>query len=288
MTEENDESSVTRVFITGLPPSLTKDQLRSHFASKFTVTDSHVVPARRIGFIGLSDHESAQNAVKYFDQSFIRMSKISVALARPVETRLGAHNQMIPVSQRYHTNESGSGRINPSKRKRDLNDDGYEGERQMRNNPSVPVQRPGSPLGVPSRTSEPHSSQSLHEEKEEIIIPEPPPSDNDWLRNKTNRLLDLEGDIESHPVAVTGGETNISIQSSPPIPNAEPLDNLDSTDSPPSDNSSIPPVANARLFVRNLPFTITEESLRSRFLPYGTISEVSDRSLLATNSPAFA
>jgi multiple RNA-binding domain-containing protein 1 len=74
----------TRVFISGLPPTLTNDQLRKHFSSGFEVTDAHVLPNRRIGFVGFRSNAAAQEAVKHFNKTFIRMSKIAVELARPV------------------------------------------------------------------------------------------------------------------------------------------------------------------------------------------------------------
>ncbi|KAF3480690.1 multiple RNA-binding domain-containing protein 1 [Arthroderma uncinatum] len=78
----------TRVFVSGLPPSLTSDKLRNHFAQRFEVTDAHVIPNRRIGFVGFKDPDFAENAVKYFNKTFINMSKISVEMARAAIARL--------------------------------------------------------------------------------------------------------------------------------------------------------------------------------------------------------
>ena len=76
----------TRLFVSGLPPSLTNEQLRKHFSHAFAITDAQVIPNRRFGFVGLQDDEQAQKAVKFFNKTFIRMSKISVDLARDVRT----------------------------------------------------------------------------------------------------------------------------------------------------------------------------------------------------------
>lgn len=72
------------MFVNGLPPSCSNDQLRNHFASRFTVTDAHVLPKRRMGFVGFKSNEAAQDAVKYFNRTYMKMSRISVDLARPV------------------------------------------------------------------------------------------------------------------------------------------------------------------------------------------------------------
>lgn len=74
----------TRVFVSGLPPTLSNDQLKKHFATRFQVTDAHVLPKRRIGFVGFKSPEVAQQAVSYFNKTFMKMSKISVDIAKPV------------------------------------------------------------------------------------------------------------------------------------------------------------------------------------------------------------
>jgi multiple RNA-binding domain-containing protein 1 len=74
----------TRVFVSGLPPTLTNEELGKHFSARFQVTDSHVIPNRRFGFVGFKDADAAAQAAKYFNRTYLRMSKISVELARPV------------------------------------------------------------------------------------------------------------------------------------------------------------------------------------------------------------
>lgn len=74
----------TRVFVSGLPPTFSNDQLRKHFATRFQVTDAHVLPKRRIGFVGFKSAEVAREAVSYFNRTYVKMSKISVDIARPV------------------------------------------------------------------------------------------------------------------------------------------------------------------------------------------------------------
>lgn len=74
------------MFISGLPPKLSTNALRNHFSGRFEVTDAHVIPNRRIGFLGFKSNNMAQNAVDYFNKTFINMSKISVEMAKPVST----------------------------------------------------------------------------------------------------------------------------------------------------------------------------------------------------------
>lgn len=78
----------TRIFVSGLPPTLTNEELGKHFSARFQVTDSHVIPNRRIGFVGFKDADVAMQAAKYFNKTYLRMSKISVEMARPVSAFL--------------------------------------------------------------------------------------------------------------------------------------------------------------------------------------------------------
>ncbi|KAI5850647.1 putative pre-rRNA processing protein Mrd1 [Tricharina praecox] len=78
----------TRIFVRGLPPTFTDAELRAHFAKKNEVTDARLIPHRRIGYIGFKTPEDAQAAVKYFNKTYIRTSKIGVEIAKTVaETR---------------------------------------------------------------------------------------------------------------------------------------------------------------------------------------------------------
>jgi multiple RNA-binding domain-containing protein 1 len=74
----------SRIFVKGLPPSISEDDFRKHFAAKDMITDVKLIPHRRIGYVGYKSPEDATKAVKYFNKSFIRMSRIGVEIARPV------------------------------------------------------------------------------------------------------------------------------------------------------------------------------------------------------------
>ncbi|KAF3394389.1 Multiple RNA-binding domain-containing protein 1 [Penicillium rolfsii] len=105
----------TRVFVSGLPPTCSNDQLRSHFASRFTVTDAHVLPKRRMGFVGFKSPEAAQEAVKYFNRTYMKMSRISVDLARPIDSK--PTERAHPTRKRDSAEDASSD--NALKRKRD-------------------------------------------------------------------------------------------------------------------------------------------------------------------------
>lgn len=75
----------SRIFIKGLPPNIKEAELRKHFsAGNREITDVKLIPQRRIGYVGYKTAEDAAKAVRYFNKSYVRMSKISVESAKPV------------------------------------------------------------------------------------------------------------------------------------------------------------------------------------------------------------
>jgi multiple RNA-binding domain-containing protein 1 len=76
--------AASRIFIKGLPPTISEGDFKKHFSAISQITDAKLIPHRRIGYVGYKTPEDAEKAVKYFNRSFIRMSKIGVELARPV------------------------------------------------------------------------------------------------------------------------------------------------------------------------------------------------------------
>ena len=75
----------SRIFVRGIPPSLSADDFKRHFSKHSAITDARLIPHRRIGYVGYKTPEDAARAVRYHNKSFIRMSKIGVELARSVE-----------------------------------------------------------------------------------------------------------------------------------------------------------------------------------------------------------
>jgi multiple RNA-binding domain-containing protein 1 len=114
---------------------------------------------------------------------------------------------------------------------------------------------------------------------------DPAATDDDWVRSRTNRLLDLVDptDVAVFPVSKDGQQTSSPIDD--PIPaisnkilaEDEHISKDDVDDEIPSDkpdNTEEVIRASGRLFVRNLPFTATEEDISRHFETYGPLEEV--------------
>ena len=75
----------SRIFVKNIPSTITEKEFRNHFSTKGReVTDVKVLPHRRIGYVGYKTPDEAKSAVKYFNRTFIRMSRVAVELAKPV------------------------------------------------------------------------------------------------------------------------------------------------------------------------------------------------------------
>ena len=110
----------SRIYVRGLPPSMKEDEFRKHFSSFSETTDAKYLPRRRIGYVGYRTAAEAAKAVKYYNKSYIRMSKIFVEIARPIvdsepqnATNTDAESAGIRAEKRNHaTLESGMA-VNP-------------------------------------------------------------------------------------------------------------------------------------------------------------------------------
>ncbi len=129
-------------------------------------------------------------------------------------------------------------------------------------------------------------------DKTMILSIAPDATDEDWLRGKKNRLLDLmdPDDIPSGPGVKSSSDTQVAVE----IPMGEPNDSEESLKHNHSEDGLEADAENneevehdksdlvmeaikshGRLFVRNLPYTATEDDLRKHFEPFGALDEVS-------------
>lgn len=112
--------AASRIFIKGLPPTFTEAEFRKHFSQPAPVTDAKIFQNRRIGYVGYKTHEDAQKAVKYFNKTFIRMSRIGVELASPKQDESGSQRDATVASARKSVDvDFGVAAEGGAKRKRD-------------------------------------------------------------------------------------------------------------------------------------------------------------------------
>ncbi|KAK0731433.1 hypothetical protein B0H67DRAFT_597319 [Lasiosphaeris hirsuta] len=319
-TMAGEETS--RIFVKNLPPNITEADFRKHFSARGReVTDVKLIPLRRIGFIGYKSHEDAARAVKYFNRSFIRMSRVAVDFAKPV----------IPATSRISTVEAKEGTdATQKKRKRDAVNEAdpklqeflevmghplkKPRDQQDTNGSVQPAPPPVVPVvlaaegsddeyeDIPSRPSKrTHTEAESHEKAVatpqaslslpalqhlDVAMGEVPQvigdaTDNDWLRSRTNRVLDLvDLDDPAFPIRPAAAVATAVPASGPPVasiaveqaPNDEhePTSRRDGD----SDSPAVLIQDTARLFLRNLSYKVTEDDIRDHFGAFGTLEEI--------------
>lgn len=113
-------------------------------------------------------------------------------------------------------------------------------------------------------------------------------TDDDWLRTRTNRLLDLVDPDDPAAFAAVAASTSAAPTQQPAertVPAAAPPADVDMdrtspepqeavVDLPVEDNAIEQIRRTGRLFVRNLPYKVTEDELRQHFEKYGETEEV--------------
>lgn len=338
--------SSSRIFITGLPPTISEEEFKKHFSQDQPITDARLIAARRIGYVGYKTPEEAQNAVKYFNKSFIRMSKIGVEIARPVrdmtlqksrkqqrEDAILARKEAVAVQESAVSNtkrkreepepvdsklqeflsvmqapskikkwaaegiavgnEEPPTKIQAIEASKAESDDEYEVIPKKAKQAEPKNKSSPQPVPIPAQDSRP-DEQSPAEE----AVPNPAVAinpalaiDDDWLRSKTSRLLDLmepeemkEQARKSQPV---GDEYKVDFDQ--PTAECDIAENSEKdgemalvAQEPKRDQvmqEALDPIlheilANGRLFIRNLPYSTTEDDLREHFSKYGTLEEV--------------
>lgn len=344
----------SRIFVRGLPPKFTEDDLRKHFA-KYPVTDVKFFPHRRIGYVGYKTPEDASKAVKYFNKSFIKMTRIYVETARPVNIPLvrilrgrltprQVSDQNLPKSRRQRkeertalTNTDYVSHLedNKLKRKRDEEEamqdpklkefldvmqppskmKSWANEEFQHETPRLPAVGAAEEVRAPEGesddeyqiiTKKPKTSQSAGNPRAEPLLEQPldeeaeedpmedepaqeaqmapqeegPVSDADWLRSRTNRVLDLEdGDNRPHVAQSATKPPNPNIEDDAPPETQNEEQGLpdtaedDGATAEPSEEEKIRQTG--RLYLRNLPYDVQDDDLRDHFSKYGALEEVS-------------
>lgn len=84
---------MTKLFVGGLPYSVTDQQLRSIFeaigavASAVVITDKFSGQSKGFGFVEMEDDTAAQTAIRDLNDTELEGRKIAVSVARPREER---------------------------------------------------------------------------------------------------------------------------------------------------------------------------------------------------------
>ncbi|KAH8622419.1 multiple RNA-binding domain-containing protein 1 [Alternaria alternata] len=246
----------SRIFVRGLPPKFSEDDVRRHFGSlKLPVTDVKYFPHRRIGYVGYKTPEDAAKALN--DTSVAPADEAVPEVAVP----------------------------------EDESDDEYQ---VISKKPKI-AEEPAAVVANPQPTAAEASATELQVEvadggdaMEDVqgapAVEQGPVSDADWLRSRTNRVLELVEDDEAPSNATvatvpqeTAPQTHVTAASSPGVVEAQPELQPQAEEQP--DNAAAPDEEDkiretGRLYLRNLHYEVTEDEIKEQFSKHGALEEV--------------
>lgn len=114
--------------------------------------------------------------------------------------------------------------------------------------------------------------------------PAPPATDDDWLRSRTNRLLDLmdpdelpkeQAEVSTSSPPHQNGEASLEESHGEPTTGDTEQMDVDVPQEQGEGESTVDTIRRtSRLFIRNLPYGATKEDIADSFEKFGTISEV--------------
>ncbi|THH23232.1 hypothetical protein EUX98_g7946 [Antrodiella citrinella] len=284
---------MSRLLVKNLPAYLTQQRLREHFESKDgpggTLTDVKVVlkpdgTSRRFGFVGFKTDAEAEKARKWFDRTFVGSTKINVTVVdgtkdapvprpnkRPRLDPSPDEDQPVEVSKKTKKiKQASSDSASSVPKNAQFEEFAKLMQPRSKKGPSWANDEELQPVASTSALPTPKPKQVVDEpESKENDAEEEPQatglSDLDWLKRHQKVTIQAP-----EPAKVTvfdqSDDEDVAMPVDPPI--------LESPQASPEDPTRSTILQTARLFLRNLSYTCTDEELMSLFKPFGEVSQV--------------
>ena len=218
----------TRIIVKNLPKKITEEEIKKHFSQKGIVTDVKIMHkedgrSRNFCFVGYKTEQSAKEAIKYFNQTYLKTMKISVEKAKL---------QGDPSLK----NKGKKGKNKNVKNNEENNDE----EIETKESKIKKILDLSKKTKNADKFDEALKNQKINE------------NENEEMKENDNGNENIENmnsnDNENNKDKKVEDKTNDLINKK----------NLDPK----------------RLYLRNIPFEITEDDIRSKFEKYGTINEI--------------
>ncbi|KAI9456134.1 hypothetical protein BJY52DRAFT_1204852 [Lactarius psammicola] len=270
---------MSRLIVKNLPPYVTPALLKEHFSQLKgpggTITDVKVAlkqdgTARRFGFVGFKTDEDALKAKEWYDKTFIDSTRVRVEVIdganavpaprpnkRPrLDTSPTVRDTGSPYNKtRVHSRKSDADTL-PSKDKgKDASFEEFMEVMLPKTKKIAPgVDCPGHPVASPSKKGKAPATHGKLEDPQETMVQQGL-TDMEWMRQR------MKGGVEDATISEKLFEQSDSEDQAEKIPDDE-------------DPTVRTILHTARLFVRNLTFTCTEDELRGLFQPFGAVSQI--------------
>lgn len=324
---------MSRVIVKNIPAYLSDARLKEHFSSQASVvTDAKVIrrhdgTSRQFGFVGFKTEAEAQEAIRYFNKTFIDTLRIAVGIARSVgdeaeglerrtmRAKAEAKAAEEPKKKTEEVKQKNKNKIAKGvsfdefmaimapkkKRKTWQNEEGEDGEGklvsadfqpEMVKEKSSKKKRKQEDMGVAeiqevARKKSDANTEQEADANDETVMDEGL-TDLDYMYKRMKRKVgeDLEEEDKHFDQSDSEGEIRSSEHESDAASDGESIDEREVEkekleratleEKARKDQDNVDAIMmSGRLFVRNLPFDVTEEELESYFSQYGEVKQVS-------------
>ncbi|TIB05252.1 hypothetical protein E3P96_01268 [Wallemia ichthyophaga] len=253
--------SRSRVIVKGLPSTADNSALRTHFGSRgATITDAKVVfkkgsgvgtsrqlgKSRGFGFVGFKTPEEAHEALQFFNNTYWGTSKLEVEL---ISDNKSIQEQLL------------DGKETRAKRRRKEGNEGKEeSDSEDESNKRIKTLKPVHLKAIEMQKAKNNTGnvdQGQVEDVEKDVNTEM--SDLDYMRARMKRRhIPEELDDPSNRVPEHPPQPQETPEQAEARKQAEVIDQVMET---------------ARIFLRNLPFSCTEEDLKTEFSKFGVVNQ---------------
>ena len=226
----------TRIIVKNLPKNITEEEIKKHFSQKGVITDIKIMhkengQSRNFCFIGFKTEQSAKEAIKYFNQTYLKTMKVSVEIAKlqgdPSLRKKGKFSKNKKIVKNENNNE---------------NKDNEEIETKESKIKKI------LDLSKKTKNADKFDEVLKNQKKEEKEDKENKENDDEKYENEDNSIKEKEKENKSEIKEEGENKINSLINQK----------NLDPK----------------RLYLRNIPFDITEDDIRKKFEKYGQINEI--------------
>lgn len=288
---------MSRLIVKGLPSYLSDARLRDHFSQKGHVTDVKLMrrpdgTSRRFGFVGFRTEEEAADACAYFDRTYIDTSRISVALAKRIgDDDLVAKKEHVRAKAKGAPVEAKPPRTKASEKSASFEE--FLAVMAPRTKRKTWQQNEDLNTANTAAAAEPTEAPQTKKPKHAAEAPAVPevapvaaPTDG---AAADEALSDLEYMRRRMRHKVAGGDEPPKVFEQSDSEDSEAEDEAEDVEEAPAaerrraqleeeqrrDEENVDTIMESgRLFVRNLPYSATEDELESFFTTYGPVEQV--------------
>lgn len=286
---------MSRIIVKNLPKYYTREEFRKLFESQGTVTDAKIMFTkdginRRFGYIGYKNEADAKKALEYFNNSFIDTCRISVELAKSVSdsadlktwSKYSQKEKLQETVQLNDVEEKKKEMIRFLEEPDDklleflqVNTSKGSGNRKTWDNDFNQNQKNITETVIPTADEYQDLAQKEQvEEDTDNIKFDDKVSDLDYLKSKMilepGKVESDQGNIHPSRLQKMNGDQETVL----PEPEISMMETVQVTEEKEEENPWSLIGDTGRLFVRNLPFSTTEEELKEYFERFGNLTEI--------------